>query len=401
MKIGMVLPTGFPPDIRVEKEVLALMDEHELWLLCPRRGDQPKQDTWHGLNIRRALGRLERWWSQWTLMALCDSGVWESEIVEFAGSTGIDVLHVHDLPLLGPAWRAANTLGIPIVADLHENYPAMLAQAQAVPLGDVTSLGALMTRLSVSVRRWQTYEARIVPQMDRVIVVVDEARDRLKALGVDDKNLRVVGNYATLDPEEDTSVDATASDNDNRALSIVYAGGFGSTRDLPTVLRAIAVVPDAIRESVHVTLVGGRGRELDHLQQLAKDLGVDSAVTLLSWMPRRDAEALMSRADIGLVPHVKSAHTDATVPHKLFQYMWRRLPVIVSDCAPLERIVRDAECGLVYPHGDAEALARCFVEIHERDDLEALGDAGRDAVLRKYSWPRAADELLELYRGIT
>ena len=110
----------------------------------------------------------------------------------------------------------------------------------------------------------------------------------------------------------------------------------------------------------------------------------------------------MLEADVGLVPHVKNAHTDATVPHKLFQYMWRRLPVIVSNCAPLERIVREADCGLVYPSGDSQALARCLTEMHGRGDrVDSMGEAGHNAVAQKYNWDKAGEALLEVYRGLT
>jgi hypothetical protein len=44
MRIGMILPGDFPPDIRVEKEATTLSSEHELALLCLRRRNQAQQD---------------------------------------------------------------------------------------------------------------------------------------------------------------------------------------------------------------------------------------------------------------------------------------------------------------------------------------------------------------------
>ena len=109
-------------------------------------------------------------------------------------------------------------------------------------------------------------------------------------------------------------------------------------------------------------------------------------------MPQEDAEILMERADVGLVPHVKSPHTDSTIPHKLFQYMWRKLPVIVSNCSPLERIVKEAKCGYVYPSGDHVALSAQIKNLYKNSDLRMnFGMSGHLSVKDKYNWGIAGD----------
>jgi len=403
MRIGMILPGRFPPDIRVEKEFATLCDEHEVFLLCPRRDGQPISEDWHGLQIHRIFSRAERWWSQWNLMARCYSGAWQRAIEEFIAATNVDALHVHDLPLLRAALQAAKQKDIPVVADLHENYPAMLEQALQVPLSRLTSLGSLASRLSVSVKRWREYEKAVVAQANRVIVVVEEARDRLTRMGVPAEFITVVGNYAMLDSfeEPDPAAASKLRREDNR-LRVVYAGDFGPTRDLRTVLESVSALPEEVRRSIDVQLIGGQGRDLMQLRRFTDELGIEEHVSLLQWIPRSEAEALMAKADVGLVPHVKSAHTDATIPHKLFQYMWRRLPVIVSNCAPLQRIVEETGCGYVYDSGDSRSLAACLFEFNaQRERMATLGDAGHNAVARKYNWDNAGESLLDVYRGLT
>lgn len=402
MRVGMILPGRFPPDIRVEKEFETLKGEHEVFLLCPRRGGQAIRENWQGMEIHRVFSRTERWWSQLNLMARCHSGAWAAAIDSFTETVNADALHVHDLPLLGAALKAAKHHRIPVVADLHENYPAMLGEALKVPVNRITSLGSLASRLSVSVPRWRAYEESVVPKARRVIVVVEEARDRLVRLGVPADNISVVGNYATLDGQEhrDKSI-ARTNQHDNSRLCIVYAGDFGPTRDLVTVLDAVRALPEQVRCAIDVQLIGGQGRDLAKLRQHVEALGIGEHVTLLQWLPRPEAERLMSEADVGLVPHVKSAHTDATVPHKLFQYMWRYLPVIVSNCAPLERIVRETNCGLVYESGDSQSLANCLLQMHSLQDRGVtLGQAGHVAVASKYNWNNAGESLLAVYRDL-
>jgi glycosyltransferase involved in cell wall biosynthesis len=134
------------------------------------------------------------------------------------------------------------------------------------------------------------------------------------------------------------------------------------------------------------------------LREHAKALGILDRVELTQWLPRPEAERLMSEADVGLVPHAKSEHTDSTVPHKLFQYMWRRLPVIVSNCRPLQRIVQETGCGLIYKSGDPQSLADCLGEMYAREDrMTTMGAAGHSAVRDKYNWDVAGQALLSVY----
>ena len=401
MRIGMILPSGFPPDIRVEKELGTLSAEHHVGLLCQRRNGQAQKDAWNGVEIQRALSRTERWRASWSLMATCTSKIWLRAIDEFVRDYRPDALHVHDLPLLGTAQLVGRKYRIPIVADLHENYPAMLEDSKRTSITQLTSLGSLVSRVSVSIPRWKRYEREVVPEVDQVIVVIEEARDRLVGFGVRGERIHVVGNYASLDASDEGGSQSRSLSED-KAFRIIYAGGFDATRDLYTVVSALGRLPKSKYPNLQLQLVGGSGRELEKLRRHARINGVEDRVNFSGWLSVEEVERLMGVADIGLVPHVKSAHTDSTIPHKLFQYMWQRLPVIVSNCAPLERIVTEAGCGLVYESGDATGLAKCISKIYrEREQAEKMGMAGRRAVESDFNWDIAAASLLTVYQELS
>ena len=102
--------------------------------------------------------------------------------------------------------------------------------------------------------------------------------------------------------------------------------------------------------------------------------------------------------DIGIIPHQKHAHTDATIPHKLFQYMLGRKPVIVSNCKPLERIVKETGAGLVFESGNIKNLATRIDELRADAELrKTLGANGRTAASGKYSWEFESQKLVRLY----
>jgi glycosyltransferase involved in cell wall biosynthesis len=71
--------------------------------------------------------------------------------------------------------------------------------------------------------------------------------------------------------------------------------------------------------------------------------------------------------------------------------------VVATDCAPIERIVRETGAGLIYPSGDASALARALLELRDPERRRVMGEAGRRAVLERYRWDLTAQRLIALY----
>ena len=53
-------------------------------------------------------------------------------------------------------------------------------------------------------------------------------------------------------------------------------------------------------------------------------------------------------ADICIIPHEKCELTNTTVPNKLFEYFCYGKHVIVSDAAPLKRIINETNSGIVF-----------------------------------------------------
>ena len=120
-------------------------------------------------------------------------------------------------------------------------------------------------------------------------------------------------------------------------------------------MHQLAALPGAIADGsppVHLDQTPGDIVVLSaadmELAALAQEYGVGDRVELVEWQPLKAIPNAIRECDIGLVPHRKHAHTDATIPHKLFQYMLASRPVIVSNCRPLARIIEETGAGLVF-----------------------------------------------------
>src|SRR5207302_1189031 len=121
------------------------------------------------------------------------SPVWAYAIWRVVRDIGADVILVRDLPLALPAALIGRQLSVPVVLDMAEHYAAMLQdRLRYTPTGLIEKL----------VRRpgfAQLVERLAIHLVDRVIVVVEESRDRLLKAGVAPDRLTVVGNTPRLD----------------------------------------------------------------------------------------------------------------------------------------------------------------------------------------------------------
>lgn len=385
IRIGMVLANaGFPPDIRVEKEASVLASaSDEVLLLCRGDGTRPAEEQVGRVHAIRhrvfpdsvARRRLD---SARYLLTL-DSPSWRAAIRRLVTEHGAQAIHIHDLPYARSAIRAARSLGVPVVLDLHENYPAALAIWKRRPID----------RLMFSPARAARLEAWAVRAADRVIVVVEEAKERIVGLGARPENVVVFGNSEPLE-----LLESDVSPPDDR-VSLVYVGGVEEHRGLQT---AIQAMPRVLSEHPEATLtIVGDGTTLGELETLAEGLDLGERVRFTGRLPYDQAMEEVRAATIALVPHLRSPHTDATVPHKLFQYMSLGKPVIVSDCVPLKRIVTESSAGEVFHAGDVDSLVSAVGALADADRRAEAGASAQRAIRERWNLETEGRHLVEMY----
>ncbi len=390
----MLLDRTFPPDPRVANEARSLVAAgHEVHLLCLRHGEkQPAREEWQGVHVHRL--EIPRWFYRklsavsleipvyrWTLLGPLRRMVKEERI---------EVVHTHDLPMVAIGRTVARSHGIPLVADLHENWPAALAT-----YGYATRFPG---RFMISSTRWARHERSILPRADRIIVVIEEAMERLVAIGIDPAKIAIVRNTVEVDEFRGFGNDPGIADRFRGRFVLCYLGGFERHRGLEMVVEAMPLLARLVPESL--LLLVGSGSTEGGLRALAARLGVADRVVFEGWQPFQRFPSYIQAAQVCLIPHVRNPHTDTTIPHKLFQTMLLGRPVLTSDCRPLRRIVEETGCGLVFPSGDAEAFAGAAASLVDPLLRGPMAEAGRRAVLERYNWSRDAATLVEAYRTL-
>jgi glycosyltransferase involved in cell wall biosynthesis len=392
MKILMILISfDFPPDIRVEKEARALLAAgHHVTVVCENRKASAPRERWHEINIIR-LPPQPVWWRQLNTASLfitLRNPLWERHIARIVAQEQPDAIHVHDLPFVGPGLRIAQKFGLPLVADLHENYPAYLKARRPTTQN-------YLEWLSFDPERFARYERQVLPQCNRIIVVVDEAAARVAQLGVAPERIFVVGNVEDIEhiPANGASIELP-----DRTMRIVYVGGVQELRGLQTAVAAMPEILSRIPDALLVIVGDGLYRPV--LAEQVHSLGVEAHVRLEGHQPFERVHRYIEAGDVCIVPHLADELVNTTVPHKLFQYMYMGKPVVVSSAKPLKRIVEGSNAGLVFASGSPEAFANAVIQLADPLLRQQLGANGRRAVIERYNWQVEGKALVDLYKQL-
>jgi len=389
MRILMILQADFPPDIRVEKEVRSLAHAgHEVHLICKnvtgRKDEEIYPDLLYIHRLRAAKSWLHRW-DNLRMFPIPQNPVWKQRICEVIQNFGIEAIHVHDLPLAPLAVKLGRKFNLPVIFDMHENYPAALKAWR--------KRGPEKLLKNAWVARW--VEKRVVHQVDRIIVVIEEQKVRLVNMGVPPDRIRVISN--TVDIKHFHPTNGTQQIRKKLAAEyiLIYVGGVDENRGLETLIEAFSIV--AKKNFSTKLLILGDGRKRHELECKVKARGLVGRVIFTGWVNFHQVPDYIAASDVCLVPHPSNEHSDTTVPHKIFQYMALGKPVIVSDAKPLARIIRETKAGVVFRSNDPRELAEVIFSLQDKRKRKALGEKGQHAVREKYNWKHTAETLLTLY----
>ncbi len=384
----MVLDREFPPDLRVENEMESLLGAGiQVDLACYTLKNRPAQDKWKGVRIfRKAISSFRYRTSVGALKFPFYFNFWRPFLDRLCRENQYDAIHVHDLSLARVGYEMKQKYGIFLVLDLHENWPALLDIAEHTQ--------GLAGRLLSSGKQWRKYEKEFCQKADRLIVVVEEASDRLAGLGIDPGKIFNVSNLLNI-----SDLEQLPPATEEGPFILFYGGGINRHRGLQNVVSAMPLV---LEQDPRVELwIVGEGRYRKSLEELSKRLGTEEKVRFWGWKPYPEMMQLLSRSHAALIPHLRTEHTDSTIPHKLFQYMYLGKPVIASDCLPIKRILKETEAGLVYRSGNIQELAGMISKLSvDKGLFSKMKNSGITAVEELYNWSKSEATLLTLYKSL-
>lgn len=316
---------------------------------------------------------------------------WIGLILAAARDIQADAIIVRDVPLAPTALFAGKMLGVPVICDNAEHYPALM---QALwDTGRQTPTDYLVR----NPRAVELVERASMRRMAHVVVVVEEAEARLAAMGVPRSHLSLVSNTP---PRSRVRLGHVHTARPGGRVDVVYLGNMEVVRGIIEAIDAIALLR-ARGVPARLRLIG-RGRDFELLRSHARthDLGPD-AVEFLGYVEsHEEALAIVGASDIGLIPHRKCALWNATIPNKLFDYMAAGLPVVSSNTDPCARILGETGAGEIFRSGDAASLADAIARLTDPGSRTRMGAAGARAILDRYNWETDAATFVSVVERI-
>ena len=270
---------------------------------------------------------------------------------------GTDVLFVRGHPMAMPAAKLARWCGIKVVHeingrtdDIGVTYPGMarfmglIGWLQRTQLQSAGHIFAVTDGLASYVRKQAGH--------DRVSIVPNGANMTL---------FSPVGE-AHSEPEP----------------YAVFVGSLAAWHGIGTLLGATR--SPAWPVGVRLVLIGD-GLARNEIATAARDCG-NGRIVWLGLKPYAEIPYYLRGAIAALVPITNPANRSLSgvAPLKLFEAMACGVPVIATDLPFQAELVKRAQCGMIVPAGDADALAHAVAMIAcDRGSAAAMGTRGRAA----------------------
>ncbi len=295
-----------------------------------------------------------------------------------------DVIHAHDVHVIGIAERAAARArhrgrDVRWVYDAHEYVPGLARYDDRVRAA------------------WVDLESEYIDGADRVVTVSPVLADRLQAEhGLPRRpdvvlNVPIVASHHRM-----TESVRTACRLPEDVPLVVYSGGFDRTRGVHTLVDAIGRLPDVVLALV----AKATSNYLVELLEAARRGGFDDRIHLVPFVAPDQVVSYVAGATLGVHPLVAGPENhEVALPNKLFEYLHAGLPVVVSDCRAMAELVTELGVGEVFASQDPADLAAAIQRV--------LDDPGRyrraiaeKRVAATFSWSAQGRVLRQVYADL-
>ncbi|MDZ7760690.1 MAG: glycosyltransferase family 4 protein [Desulfovermiculus sp.] len=289
---------------------------------------------------------------------------------------------IHDNQSLGTGLLTLIRSGRPVISTIHHPITRDLNLA----LANEPNWG-----MRLFIRRWHRFLAmqkRVAPKLSRIITVSEQSKkDLIQDFRLNPQNIDVALNGV------DTETFAPCP-NIRRTPHRIMATASADVplKGLIYLLRAVAkLIPD-IPDLELVVL--GRPKDNGPTARLLHQSGLDRHVRFVHGLSTEKLVEEYAKSSLAVVP---SLYEGFGLPAA--EAMACGVPVVATDAGGLPEVVGDAAC--IVPPADFQALAAVIKSLlRHPESLSSLGLAGRQRMLSKFTWKRAAEETVAVYRQV-
>jgi glycosyltransferase involved in cell wall biosynthesis len=189
---------------------------------------------------------------------------------------------------------------------------------------------------------------------------------------------------------------------------VLWWGGIWRWLDAQTAIRAAARAEERHPGLRLIFATGGppakRVRRLDATEEartLAESLGLRDRVVFFidEWVPYEDRHEYLLEADVGLTLHREPQEAKLSARARSMDYLWARLPCVLSDGTELGQVFARAGFASEVPIGDVEAATAALLKLVEDAAARRRARAAAEALVPAYRWGVVTEPLADLLIG--
>jgi len=233
------------------------------------------------------------------------------------------------------------------------------------------------------VKIYNAIDWRMLRKIKRVFVVAESARNLLVSKGVKDKNIRTLFNAIIVDDEP------IIRGKKNGYIRIITAGRLSYEKGYDLLVKSAGLIKDkapAFKISIY-----GDGPELNNLQRLIADLGLDSCVELCGFVD--DVKPALAQSDFMVIPSRSEG-----MPNILLEAWAKSLGVLSTKVGAIPDMIADGKNGLLADVDNVEKLAdRLLYALVNVEKMYQFGVEGYHTVKDRFNYIKQAELLGELY----
>lgn len=250
-----------------------------------------------------------------------------------------DLFHIHNVPdfMVFSAWYPKLT-GTRIILDIHDIVPEFFASKFRMDAEGIT-FGLL---------RWM--ERASAAFADHVIIANHLWLEKYA------RRTRTIGRCTAYINNVDASVfTRRARQRNDGKLIVLFPGGLQWHQGVDIALRAFSTIRATLPHcEFHIY---GDGNARESLVRLAADLGLNGSVQFFKPRNVREIAAIMSEADLGVVPKRADSFGNEAYSTKIMEFMAVGVPVVVSS-TKVDRYYFNDSVVRFFESGNPDALAR-------------------------------------------
>ena len=328
---------------------------------------------------------------------------WEDEYGKAVVNPVVSGCQVRRIPLMGKtndphrALYRTLTFGLPSIRPhiIHaEEEPDSLAALQIAMARRLFAPQAkLILHTWQNVNRPKRWYVRLVTRIalreaDAILCANSEGVQVLREMGYS-------GPTAVIPPiGVDTRIFRPLERRPSQAFVVAYAGRFVPEKGLDTLMEAVA----RLGPGVELWLIGN-GPYRPALEELSRKLRIEERVRWLEPVSPERMPELLAQVDVVVLPSRTTRVWKEQFGRILVEAMACKVPVVGSDSGAIPEVVGDA--GLIFPEGDAAALAECLRQLKESPELrQELAERGYVRAATHYSQERTGSLSVNFYKEV-